>query len=116
MTIIAGWVSPSVGTKTLHLNGVSPKLLWPIPYCSTTGVAQARLDGGSAVRVGIKVSVVMTAITTEAIRLRYTNLFFMDFMFYFYCRRLSSMSFMDAKLDVRNGLRPADYDSQTYSG
>src|SRR5437867_2708426 len=68
MTIIAGCVRPSVGTKALHLNGVSPELLWPTPYCSITGVAQVRLEVRVAVRVGIKVSVVMSAIITEAIR------------------------------------------------
>ena len=47
---------------------MSPKTLWPIPYCSVTPVAQTRMDGCVAVRVGIKVSVVMTAIITEAIR------------------------------------------------
>jgi hypothetical protein len=69
MTIIAGCFLPSFGTKALHCNGVSPKGLCPIPYCSITGVTpQPPRDGGVAVRVGIKISVVTTVIITEAIR------------------------------------------------
>lgn len=55
--------------KALHFNGVSPDRLWPTPYCSITAVTpQPRVEVGVAVRDGIKVSVVITAIITEAIR------------------------------------------------
>jgi hypothetical protein len=67
-----------VGTKALHLNAVSPKLLWPIPYCSTTGVAQLRL-GCAAPGIASKVNMVATAIIAEAIELENRNLFFIDF-------------------------------------
>ena len=82
MTIIAGCVLPSFGTKALQFNGVSPKTLWPIPYCSTTAVAHPFL-AGAAFRVGNKISVITIAIVTKAIRLRRANVPSIDFMFKF---------------------------------
>jgi hypothetical protein len=80
ITITAGCFSVSFGTKALHLKGVLP----PTPYCSIAVLEQPPLVG-AALKVGNKVNVVTTAMITKAIRLRHTNLFFMDFdLLFFY--------------------------------
>src|ERR1700720_98214 len=78
ITITAGCFSLSFGTKALHLNGVLP----PTPYCSITGVAQPPLVG-AALKIEDEISAVRTAMITKAIRLRHTNLFFMDLILLF---------------------------------